>query len=155
MSRLSNKVALVTGGSSGIGRGVALAFAEEGADLAIAYHSHPADAESVAAEIIAKGRRCLLVRVEVTDESSVQAMAAAVRQRFGRIDVFVSNAGIQKPQAITEISVADWDQMMNVHLRGAFLGCREVAAGMIGQGGGRIILTTSQLGYVGRARYVA
>jgi 3-oxoacyl-[acyl-carrier protein] reductase len=69
--------------------------------------------------------------------------------------VFVNNAGIQKPQAITEMSVADWDRMMNVHLRGAFLGCREAAAVMIPQRSGRIIVTTSQLGYVGRARYVA
>jgi 3-oxoacyl-[acyl-carrier protein] reductase len=155
MSRLANKVALITGGNTGIGRGVALAFADEGADVAVAYHGHQAEAESVAGEITGRGRRCLLVHVEVTDESSVQSMVAAVCQHFGRIDVFVNNAGIQKPQAIAEMSVADWDRMMNVHLRGAFLGCRAMAAVMIAQGGGRIILTTSQLGYIGRARYVA
>jgi 3-oxoacyl-[acyl-carrier protein] reductase len=96
------------------------------------------------------------VHVEVTDESSVQSMVTATRGHFGRIDVFVNNAGIQKAQAIADMSVADWDRMMNVHLRGAFLGCRAVAAAMIAQGGGgRIILTTSQLGYIGRPRYVA
>jgi 3-oxoacyl-[acyl-carrier protein] reductase len=155
MNRLRNKVALITGGNTGIGRGVALAFADEGADLVVAYHGHEPEAQSVAEEIAAKGRRCLLVHVEVTDESSVQSMVATTRQHFGRIDVFVNNAGIQKPQAIAEMSVADWDRMMNVHLRGAFLGCRAVATVMIAQGSGRIILTTSQLGYIGRARYVA
>ncbi len=155
MTRLLNKVALITGGATGIGRGVALAFADEGADVAVAYHSRQVEAQSLANEIGARGRRCLLVHVEVTDESSVQAMVATARQHFGRIDIFVSNAGIQKPQALTEMSLADWERMMNVHLRGAFLGCREVARVMMSQGGGRIILTTSQLGYIGRARYVA
>jgi 3-oxoacyl-[acyl-carrier protein] reductase len=155
MSRLQNKVALITGGNTGIGRGVALAFAGEGADVAVAYHGHLAEAQSVAAEITAMGRRCLLAHVEVTDESSVQAMVATTQQHFGRIDIFVNNAGIQMPQALLDMSVADWDRMMNVHLRGAFLGCRAVAAVMVPQGSGRIIVTTSQLGYVGRARYVA
>lgn len=155
MNRLLNQVALITGGNTGIGRGVALAFADEGADLAVAYHGHQAEAQAVAQEVAGKGRRCQLVHVEVTEEASVQAMVGAVQQNYGRIDVFVSNAGIQKPQAITEMSVADWDRMMAVHLRGAFLGCRAVAPLMTARGRGRIIVTTSQLGYVGRARYVA
>ncbi len=155
MSRLQDKIALITGGNTGIGRGIALAFADEGADVAVAYHGHEAEANSVAEEIVSKGRRCQLVHVEVTEEKSVQAMVSEVHKHFGRIDVFVNNAGTQKAQALTEMSVDDWDRMMNVHLRGAFLGCRAVAEVMIAQGGGRIILTTSQLGYIGRARYVA
>jgi 3-oxoacyl-[acyl-carrier protein] reductase len=155
MNRLLNKVALITGGNRGIGRGVALAFAEEGADLAVAYHGHPADAESVAKEIEAKGRRCLLTRANVAEEADVQAMVQAAHKHCGRIDILVNNAGIQKPQPISEMLVEDWDRMMAVHLRGAFLCCRAVAPLMIAQGGGRIILTTSQLGYIGRARYTA
>jgi 3-oxoacyl-[acyl-carrier protein] reductase len=155
MKRLLDRVALITGGNTGIGRGVALAFADEGADVAIAYHGHLPEAQSAARAVEAKGRRCLLVHVEVTAEESVRAMVAAVRQHFGRLDVFVNNAGIQKPQAITEMTVEDWDRMMSVHLRGAFLCCREVAGVMRAQGGGRIIIVTSQLGYIGRARYVA
>jgi 3-oxoacyl-[acyl-carrier protein] reductase len=127
----------------------------EGADVAVAYHGHPADAQSVAQEIEGKGRRCLLVRADVADETEVQAMVTAVHQHFGRIDILVNNAGIQKPQAITETTVADWDRMMGVHLCGAFLCCRAVAGLMIAQASGRIILTTSQLGYIGRARYTA
>jgi 3-oxoacyl-[acyl-carrier protein] reductase len=155
MKRLLNKVALITGGNRGIGRGVALAFADEGADLAVCYHGHPADAQSVMKEIETKGRRCFLVRADVADEAAVGAMATTTQQHFGRIDVLVNNAGIQKPQPISEMTVADWDRMMAVHLRGAFLCCRAVAPLMISQGSGRIILTTSQLGYIGRARYTA
>ncbi len=155
MPRLANQIALITGGSRGIGRGVALAFAAEGADVALAYHSHPEEAQSTAQAIEAQGRRCLLVRADVAEEADVQAMVTAAHRHFGKIDILVSNAGIQHPQPITAMTVADWDRMMSVHLRGAFLTCRAVAKLMIAQGGGRIILTTSQLGYIGRARYTA
>ncbi|OAI53442.1 hypothetical protein AYO44_15980 [Planctomycetaceae bacterium SCGC AG-212-F19] len=82
-------------------------------------------------------------------------MVDGVLQKFGRLDIFVNNAGIQKPGPITEAAVADWDRMMNVHLRGAFLCCRAVARPMIAQASGRIIIVTSQLGYIGRANYTA
>jgi 3-oxoacyl-[acyl-carrier protein] reductase len=155
MNRLLDKVTLITGGNTGIGRGVARAFAQEGADVAVAYHGHLAEAQSIAREIEALGRRCLLVHVEVTEETAVQAMVDAVCDRFGRLDVFVNNAGVQKPQPITQMTVADWQHMMNVHLLGAFLCCRAVARVMIAQRSGRIIMTTSQLGYIGRANYTA
>jgi 3-oxoacyl-[acyl-carrier protein] reductase len=153
MNRLLNKVALVTGGNTGIGRGISLAFAAEGADVAVAYHGHQEEAQAVAREIQARGRRCQLVHVEVTREESVQTMAKAVRDQFGRLDIFVNNAGVQKPQALTEMTVEDWDHMMAVHLRGAFLCCKAVVQLMTA--GGRIIITTSQLGYIGRAGYTA
>src|SRR6476620_3567990 len=105
MNRLLDKVALITGGNTGIGRGVALAFAAEGADVAIAYHGHVEEAQAVARDIQARGRRCLPVHVEVTREADVQTMAEAVRKEFGRLDVFVNNAGVQKPQAISEMTV--------------------------------------------------
>jgi 3-oxoacyl-[acyl-carrier protein] reductase len=155
MKRLLDKVTLITGGNTGIGRGVARAFADEGADVAVAYHGHQAEAQSLAHEIEDRGRRCLLVHVEVTDEASVQAMVAAVRERFGRLDVFVNNAGVQKPQLLNDMTIADWEHMMDVHLRGAFLCARAVAPLMIAQASGRIIIVTSQLGYLGRARYTA
>src|SRR5262249_30048151 len=135
MKRLLDKVTLITGGATGIGRGVARAFAAEGADVAVAYHGHLAEAQALAREAEARGSRCLPVHVEVIDEASVQAMVAAVRQRFGRLDVFVNNAGVQRPQAITDMTVADWEHMMAVHLRGAFLCARAVAPLMIAQGG--------------------
>ncbi len=155
MNRLQDKVALITGGNTGIGRGVALAFAAEGADLAVAYYDREDQAHSLAREIETRGRRCLLTRADVTQEADVQAMVAAARERFGRIDVLVNNAGIQKPGLITETTLEDWERMMGVHLRGAFLCCRAVSPVMMAQHSGRIILVTSQLGYIGRARYTA
>ena len=119
--RLAGKVALVTGGNTGIGRAVARAYADEGADVAIAWIAREADAASLMAEIEKRGRGALAVRCDVTREADVQALVGAVIERFGRIDVLVNNAGIQKPQALTETSLDDWERMMAVHLRGAFL----------------------------------
>jgi 3-oxoacyl-[acyl-carrier protein] reductase len=155
MSRLAGKVAIVTGGNTGIGRAVALAYADEGADLAIAWLEREPDTRSLVDAIEQKGRRALAVRTDVTVERDVQALVATVRERLGAVDVLVSNAGIQKAQPITATSVEDWDRMIAVHLRGAFLVCREVARPMIARGSGRIILTTSQLAYIGRAGYTA
>jgi 3-oxoacyl-[acyl-carrier protein] reductase len=155
MNRLHGKVAIITGGNTGIGRAVALAYADEGADVAIAWIAREPEAHATVREIEKRGRRALAVRTDVTEERDVQALAATVGETFGRIDVLVSNAGIQKAQPITETSVEDWDRMLAVHLRGAFLCCRVVTPVMTAQRSGRIILVTSQLAYVGRARYTA
>ncbi len=155
MGRLDGKVAIITGGNTGIGRAVALAYAAEGAEVAIAWIAREPDARSLVAEVEKQGRRALAVRTDVTVEADVKALVARVREAFGRIDILVSNAGIQQARPIGELSVEDWDRMLAVHLRGAFLCCREVAPVMAARGGGRIILVTSQLAYVGRARYTA
>jgi 3-oxoacyl-[acyl-carrier protein] reductase len=155
MDRLAGKVALITGGNTGIGRAVALAYAGEGADVAVAWIAREADAQSLVREVEQRGRRALAVRTDVTVEAEVKALVGAVRDRLGRIDVLVSNAGIQKAQPITETSVEDWDRMLAVHLRGAFLCCREVAPLMIAQRSGRIVIVTSQLAYIGRPSYTA
>ena len=153
--RLKGKVAIITGGNTGIGRAVALGYADEGADVAVAWIAREPDAHSLAEAVEKKGRRCLLVRTDVTQERDVQAMVNAVTERFGRVDILVNNAGIQRAQPITEMSVDDWDRMMGVHLRGAFLCCRAVAPRMMAQGSGRIIILSSQLAYIGRPRYTA
>ena len=155
MDRLAGKVALITGGNTGIGRAVALAYADEGADVAVAWIAREADGTSLVAEIERRGRRGLAVRCDVTVEADVRALVAAVRARFGRLDILVSNAGIQKAQAIGETSAEDWDRMLAVHLRGAFLCCREVTPLMTAQRSGRIVIVTSQLAYVGRGGYTA
>jgi 3-oxoacyl-[acyl-carrier protein] reductase len=155
MSRLEGKTAIITGGNTGIGRAVALAYADEGADVAVAWIAREPEATSLVEAIERRGRQALAVRTDVTVESDVRAMVARVHEAFGRIDVLVNNAGIQRPQAITEMAVEDWDRMMAVHLRGAFLCCREVAPVMIAQRSGRIIVLTSQLAYLGRPRYTA
>jgi len=155
MKRLGGKVALVTGGNTGIGRAVCLAFAEEGADVAVAWLEREPEAESLAGAIRAKGRRCHLVKTDVTREHDVQAMTSGVLAALGRLDVLVNNAGIQRPQPLTEMTVEEWDRMMAVHLRGAFLCSREAARHMIARRAGRIINLCSQLGYIGRERYTA
>jgi 3-oxoacyl-[acyl-carrier protein] reductase len=155
MNRLQGKVAIVTGGNTGIGRAVALAYADEGADVAIAWIAREPDAQATLREIEQRGRRGLAVRTDVTREADVQALVATVREAWGRIDVLVSNAGIQKAQSLTETSVEDWDRMIAVHMRGAFLCCRAVTPTMTAQRSGRIILVTSQLAYIGRPRYTA
>ena len=155
MGRLDGKTALVTGGNTGIGREVCLAFAADGADVAINYIAREPDAESLVRAIEAGGRRALTVKADVTREEEVRAMVRGVLQAFGRLDILVNNAGIQKAQAITEMTLEDWDRMIAVHLRGAFLCCREVVPHMQARGSGKIINTCSQLAYTGRARYTA
>lgn len=153
--RLQGRTALITGGNTGIGRGVALAYAREGADVAFTWLKQPEAAASLQLEIESLGRRALALPCDVTDEAQVQSVFGAVQRAWGRLDVLVANAGIQRPQPITEMSVADWDTMMQAHLRGAFLCAREAARLMMAQRAGRIITVCSQLGYIGRGNYTA
>ena len=151
--RLAGKVALITGGNTGIGRAVALAYADEGADVAIAWIAREPDARSLVVEVERRGRRALAQRCDVTSEADVHALVSEVLARFSHLDVLVNNAGIQKAQPITEMTLEDWERMMAVHLRGAFLCSREAARAMIPQRSGRIIILSSQLAYIGRPNY--
>ncbi len=155
MRRLSGKTALVTGGNTGIGRAISLAFAEEGADLAIFWFEQEPEARKLVRAVVAQGPRALAVRVDVSREDQVREGVRTVLEALGKIDVLVNNAGIQKAQALTETTVEDWDRMMAVHLRGTFLCCREVVPHMQARGSGKVINMCSQLGYTGRARYTA
>jgi len=149
-ARLAGRTALITGGNTGIGRAVALAYAREGARVAFTWIEREPEAKSLAAQINGLALRC-----DVTEEADVKRALDDTVRSFGKLDVLVSNAGIQRPQAIGEMSVADWDRMMAVHLRGAFLCSREAARVMRPRRSGRILFTCSQLGYVGRERYTA
>jgi 3-oxoacyl-[acyl-carrier protein] reductase len=155
MARLTGRTALITGGNTGIGRAIAKAYAAEGADVAIAWIDREPEAKSLVAEIQAMGREALAVRADVTKETDVVALFRDAIGAFGKLDILVSNAGIQRPQPITAMTVDDWDRMLAVHLRGAFLCGREAARHMIPRKTGRIIFTCSQLGYIGRENYTA
>ena len=155
MHRLQGRRALVTGGNTGIGRAIALAYAREGADVAFTWIEREPEASSLAIAIEATDRKALPVRCDVTQEGDVVACVAQVVAVLGGLDILVSNAGIQRPQAITDMSVSDWDRMIAVHLRGAFLVSREAAKHMIPRKSGAMIFTCSQLGYIGRERYTA
>jgi 3-oxoacyl-[acyl-carrier protein] reductase len=149
MSRLKGRIALVTGAASGIGKGIAIAFAREGADLVIADRVAEERAAEVIAGVKGQSREVLFVRTDVSDERSVRSMAEAALARFGRVDILVNNAGIFTESLIENLSIEDWDRVMNVNLRGVFLCTRALIGQMLERRDGRIINIASQLGYIG------
>jgi 3-oxoacyl-[acyl-carrier protein] reductase len=148
---LNQKVALITGASSGIGRGVAIAFAQSGCHVYINYPPGEGDqnALSVQSEIHQKGGLASLAPADVSSESQVNSMFAELLASAGRLDILVNNAGIARSAPIEEISVADWDAVMGVHINGTFLCTRAALPIMYQQNYGRIINTASQLAYKG------
>ena len=138
MGKLTGKVALVTGGNRGIGRGIALALAAEGAALAITARGAD-DLERVAAELRAGGADVLAVPADVTDEGQVRDLFRHALERFGRLDVLVNNAGAFDGGPLDELSVEAWDKVIAINLRAPFLCTREAMRVMKKQGGGRII----------------
>lgn len=138
MRKLENKVALITGASRGIGKGIAEAFANEGANLILAAR----DAEklaSLAESLIGNGSSAVAIPADVTDEEQVQSLFHQTIERFGRLDLLVNNAGVFDGGPIDELSVETWDKVMAVNLRGPFLCTREAMRVMKRQNGGRII----------------
>jgi glucose 1-dehydrogenase len=131
---LRGQTALVTGASSGIGAGVARALAAAGATVAVNYVTGPEAAEGVVAEIREVGGTAMAVRADVSREDDVQAMFRTVVDTWGALDILVSNAGIQKDAAITEMTVAQWNVVIGVNLTGTFLCAREATRAMIRQG---------------------
>jgi len=122
---LSGKSALVTGGARRIGRGIALALAEAGADVAITYRQSETEAAQTAREIAALGRRALAVECDVRSEASVGAAIAATVAEFGRLDIVVNNAALFESCALEQISVEQWDAVFETNARGPFLVARE------------------------------
>jgi len=137
--RLNNKVAVVTGAASGIGKEIARIFAREGAKVVIA-DLDLAGAKAMAAELGAAERRALGVAMDVTNESQVETGIGAAIDTFGRIDVLVSNAGIQTVAPLDEFKFADWKKLIAIHLDGAFLTTRAVLKQMYRQGDGGSII---------------
>ena len=155
--QLCDRTALITGSSSGIGRGVALAMAAAGADIVI---NHPSSRDAAAAEDVARavralGRRALVIEADVADEGAVQSMVDRATAEFGHIHILVNNAGIAAAAPVHELDVAVWDRVLAVHLRGTFLMTRAVLPQMYAHGYGRIINTASQLAYKGAPGFTA
>ncbi len=145
---LKDKVALVTGASKGIGADLARALAAAGAQVALAARDE-AKLHTVAAEIAAAGGEAATVAMDVSDVASIEAGVAAAVDRFGRLDILVNNAGIGANHPAEEVTEADWDEMMNVNLRGLFFCCQAAGRVMLEQGSGRIVNISSQAGVVG------
>ena len=147
----AGQVALVTGASSGIGRGVAIGFARAGARVVVNYPgvAEEGAAAAVVAEIARLGAEAVAIRADVSDEGEVRALVAATQARYGTPDILVNNAGIATAGAVHELAVDAWDRLIAVHLRGTFLMTRQVLPLMYARGSGRIINTASQLAYKG------
>lgn len=152
MRRLEGKNMLVTGAGSGIGQAIAVRFAREGANVAINYRSGPEMAEETLRQAReaarmngAIGAKVILVQADVAKESDVASMFAAVANQFGRVDVLVNNAGIQKPSASVDIEMSDFDRVLGVNLRGAFLCARQAIRHFLSRPGGGVILNNSSV----------
>jgi 3-oxoacyl-[acyl-carrier protein] reductase len=152
--RLEDKVAIVTGGARGIGGGIAGAFAEEGADVAIADLLPIEGAAAVLDRIAAAGRRAVYLPTDVSDEDEVERMVSRVLGEFGRVDILVNNAGVVGQFAFPEITADEFDRVVGINLRGPFLCTRAVIPGMLDRGSGKIINIASQLGQIGGVEMV-
>jgi 3-oxoacyl-[acyl-carrier protein] reductase len=152
--RFKDKIVMVTGGAAGIGRVTAEAFAREGAKLAIC-DVNPETGEAAAKSL---GAEASFEKVDVANETDVSEWTDQVVKRYGRIDVLVNNAGITRDALLLRMKAADWDLVMNVNLKGAFLCTRAVVRYMAQQRSGRIVNVASVVGVVGnagQANYVA
>jgi len=141
---------LVTGGSRGIGRAVALRLAAEGHDVAVGYGSNAAAAEKVADAVRALGRRAAAAGGDLADPAAADTLVDAVEAELGPVDVLVANAGVNTPgRRVEEISLEEWDRLHAVNLRAPFLLARRVLPGMAARGFGRIVLLSSVAAYTG------
>jgi 3-oxoacyl-[acyl-carrier protein] reductase len=156
--KLEGKVALVTGASRGIGREVALELAREGANVAVNYAGSEAKAAAVAEEIRSLGREAVVIQADVSDADSVEGMVKQTIEAFGRLDILVNNAGITKDNLLMRMKESDWDEVININLKGVFLCTKAVTRQMMKQRSGRIINMSSIVGVSGnpgQANYVA
>ena len=154
MKRFQDQVALVTGGGQGIGEATVRRFAEEGAKVVVADLNGEA-AAAVAQKVSADAGEALGVTCDVQVEASVEALVEAALGRFGQIDILVSNAGVTRDNLLHKMTLAEWDQVIQVHTRGAFLCARAVARNMVSRKRGKMVFlsSTSALGNRGQANY--
>jgi len=157
--RLDGKIALVTGAGSGLGKAIAVAMAEAGADCAVTELPEKRELlDPVCADIRAVGRRAMPLPLRLPDQDSIDAAVARTVEGMGRIDVLVNNAGVNVPRPALEVSEEDWDRVLDVNLKGLFFMSQSAARLMKESGGGRIVNIASQNGLVGyykRAAYCA
>ena len=158
MANLSNKVAVVTGASRGIGRAIALHLAELGAKVVVNYSGNQAKAQEVVSEIEANGGAAIAVQANVADPDDVAKLMKQAIETYGSLDILVNNAGITRDNLLMRMKEEDWDAVMNTNLKGVFLCTKAVARQMMKQRAGRIINIASIVGVAGnagQANYVA
>jgi 3-oxoacyl-[acyl-carrier protein] reductase len=155
---LAGKVALVTGSSQGIGRAAAQRLAQAGADVVINYRSNAGAATEAQASIEARGRRCIAIQADVSQEAEVNRLFQEAVEALGPVAILVNNAGTTRDKLIIQMSMADFEHVMNVNLRSAFLCTRAALRGMMKARWGRIVNVASiagLLGSAGQANYAA
>lgn len=150
MFELTGKKALVTGASRGIGRGIALALAKQGADVAINYRSNAEEAEKVVTEIKVLGKESFSVQADVSDLASIQKMFSEIKNKWSKLDILVNNAGILQFKPFEQITLSDWEVMLNTNLRGQFF-CTQEAVKLMGPGGRIVNIASISSGGVGIA----
>lgn len=156
--KLENKTVLVTGASRGIGREIALTFAKEGANIVVNYSGSKEKAEEVVAEITALGQKAIAYQCNVSDGDSVQNMVKETIAQFGSLDILVNNAGITRDNLLMRMKDDEWDDVININLKGVFLCTKAVTRQMMKQRAGKIINVSSIVGVIGnpgQANYVA
>ena len=156
--KLTGRTALVTGGSRGIGRAIALALAEEGADVAVNYVSSETTARDVVAQITKAGRRAILAQADVSDFPDTFRMAQDVLREFGHLDILVNNAGINSDKTFVKMDHASWRKVLAINLDGVFNCTKVFVDQMLKNNYGRVVNITSvigQIGNFGQANYAA
>lgn len=163
--KLAGQTAIVTGSSSGIGQGIAIALAKEGANVVINYHSDQDGAEATQKAIQEANVKSIIVQANVGDEKDVLKMFDVAQKEFGGIDILVNNSGVESDKRLTEMTLEDWEKVMNINVTGYFLCAREAARVFIKQGlkniskaAGKMIFTSSvhdRIPWAGHSNYVA
>ncbi len=148
---LTGKTAIVTGGSRGIGRAIALCLAAEGANVAVIYAGNTAAAEETLQAITDKGGKAISIQCDVANEDTVTAMVKQVKEQFGSIDILVNNAGITRDGLLMRMKTADWQAVLDTNLTGTFFCTKAVTKWMMKQRSGAIVNLTSVVGLTGNA----
>ncbi len=146
--KLENKVALVTGASRGIGKAISLALAKEGADLALI---DLGNMDEVAQEVTALGRQVFCFQADISQEEQVKSAVDAILDKLKRVDILINNAGVTRDNLLLRMSVEEWETVININLKGAFLCTKAVSRVMLKQKSGRIVNIASVIGLMGNA----
>lgn len=149
--QLTDKVALVTGASRGIGRAITLLMAKQGADVVVNYSGSEGAAQETVDAILAMGRKAIKIKANVGNAEEVAAMVDEAHTTFGRIDILVNNAGITRDGLLMRMKDSDWDDVININLKGVYLMTKAVSKIMMKQRSGKIVNMTSVVGVTGNA----
>lgn len=148
---LDNKIAVVTGGSRGIGRAIALKLASKGASIVVNYTSNSAAADEVVKEIEALGAKGIAVKANVSVAEDIESLIKETESQLGKIDILINNAGITRDGLLIRMKEADWDQVLDVNLKGVFLTTKLIGKKLLKQKSGSIVNITSVVGLMGNA----